>query len=931
MKRLALILFAALLWADDHTVCASGCTHSTMQAAIDAADPDDTITLEAGVNFATAPFILKNKPGAGWITIRSSKSHLLPDGYAPMIGDTRLATLTFTATSALVTFESDPAFSSNCWATVAVGNVVTVGPLHAAGLTCEARLVNETLYTSNAPVCTITLAGSASPAITAGTAVAWNQGNGLRVALGNDGICYINHKSDIVLGTHYSCTNCAVGETNAGFKFPEGKLPLGTIAYSTAAAVTGVDGLSKRVWLSGPQAGRTNLPGLYAGTYAATYKGPALGVHHYRFEGLHWRYDSTALAYYGVVFQKTQSYDYRYVPHHIEWDRCVFSQPKASYGYQRWIQMMHGENLLIRNTRFVNTQTQAEGQAIIVAGSEGPIIMDNIEIDGSTENFLAGGSNMVLVGNPQVIMRRSLMRKRREQNPSLQIVRQTSTDTLALTAVNGTTRCNAGTCTGYYEDTPYTFAQDSTITLTAGAAAALLIGMSPTGVLTVGHDSGANVTCAGDFTCLAGITSRSQMAEYAMLYDWTGTAAGWAATSSWRVMSLSYVNLKNNWELKAGVNILVEGNIFRTYWNAGQQNIIGIGPRNQNGQDIATRIDGVTFTRNKIASAHAGPYFFSVDSLGGGNVFLRGVNFSHNILLDINKARWGNYTWGGFGAVYGDGGLTGSIIQHNTFEADQRGVNNYQTPTAKNSLMARNNLFLGSAAGFIGEGQYDGFLCIWSNNWTPHATRGYLGPTSEYRGNLFLNDGTITNNVCLDGVGYNGWNSPIWTDLSARNFTDNKGESSITFSAHLTSVSSPMTHADDLTILPSSVYSVQNAGYIGPVTTTGMDAGADVAWVETLTNGVNEGWPEWWRRKSGKVERDGATATASLTCAGETATWVVSTHPRMRADPPDTGYQTGSAACGSARQTFSITGLTPGTQYWLKVSTATGVWKGRIL
>ena len=928
MKRLILILFAAILWADDHTVCTSGCTHSTMQAAIDAADPGDTITLTANTTFATAPFELKNKPGAEWITIRSSKSHLLPEGYSPMIGDTRLATLAFTDTSAIITFTADPAFSSDCWTATAVGNVVTFGPLHAVGLTCEARLVNEALYTSNAPVCTITLAGTASPAITAGTAPAWNQGTGLRVGLGNDGICYVNHKSDIVLGTHYTCTNCAVGETSASIKFPEGKLPLGTIAYSTAAAVTGVDGATKTVWLSGPQARKTDMPGLYVGTYAAAYKGLATGIHHYRWEGIHFRYDSTVAAYYGVVFYKAASYDYRYVPHHLEWDRCIFSQPKAGYNYWRWIYLAHGENIWIHDTRFLNSQTVAEAQAIGISGSEGPIIMENVEIDGSTENFLAGGSNQVVVGVPQVIMRRSLMRKRMEQNPSLQVVRQTSTDTLALTAVNGTTRCNAGTCTGYYEDTPYTFAQDSTITLTAGAAAALLIGMSPTGVLTVGHNSGANVTCSGSFTCLAGITSRSQMAEYAMLYDWTGTAGAWAATSSWRVTSSSYIYHKNNFELKIGKNVLLEGNLFRTYWNMfTQQNIAGIGPRNQNGQDVSARIDGVVFTRNKIASAHAGPYFFGLDTLGG-NTFMRGVSFTHNILLGINKALWGNYTWGGFGVIYGDGGLTGSVIEHSTFEADQRGIEGYLTVTAKNSLLVRNNLILGSAAGFIVEGQYDGFLCGWSNNWTPHATRGYLGPTSEYRGNLFLNDGTTTNNTCLDGVGYKGWHDPQWTDFSARNYTNNTGASSITFSDHLTSISNPPVHSDNVKIKDTSVYSVHNAGYIGPVTTTGMDAGADTDLVEALTNGVNEGQPEWWRRKSGVVERDGATAAVSLTCPGETATWVVSTHQRMKST--DTGYQTGSAACGSARQAFAITGLTPGTQYWLKVSTATGVWKDRI-
>ena len=62
-------------------VCSSGCQFSDLQAAIDAAAPGDSILLAAGQTFV-GPFVLRAKPGASWITIRSDApdSALPPDG-----------------------------------------------------------------------------------------------------------------------------------------------------------------------------------------------------------------------------------------------------------------------------------------------------------------------------------------------------------------------------------------------------------------------------------------------------------------------------------------------------------------------------------------------------------------------------------------------------------------------------------------------------------------------------------------------------------------------------------------------------------------------------------------------------------------------------------------------------------------------------------
>lgn len=61
-------------------VCASGCTYATLQPAIDAAAPGDTILLKAGETFV-GPFVLRAKPAStSWITIRSDASDSLLPG-----------------------------------------------------------------------------------------------------------------------------------------------------------------------------------------------------------------------------------------------------------------------------------------------------------------------------------------------------------------------------------------------------------------------------------------------------------------------------------------------------------------------------------------------------------------------------------------------------------------------------------------------------------------------------------------------------------------------------------------------------------------------------------------------------------------------------------------------------------------------------------
>ena len=86
LSRTCLVLFAACLALLTYGTEARAATvnvaaGSNLQSAIDAAQPGDTLMLEAGATFL-GPITLPNKPGADWITIRTAA----PDASLPAAG-----------------------------------------------------------------------------------------------------------------------------------------------------------------------------------------------------------------------------------------------------------------------------------------------------------------------------------------------------------------------------------------------------------------------------------------------------------------------------------------------------------------------------------------------------------------------------------------------------------------------------------------------------------------------------------------------------------------------------------------------------------------------------------------------------------------------------------------------------------------------------
>lgn len=924
---LLLILLVECAFATNLTVCASGCDYTTIDAAIAAigtAAGNHVITITSGETVTMTGIITMPKlPGGSSLTIKSSRAFLLPDGYRPAVGDSRLATIAFTDVSYAFTYGTDPTFTPAAWSVSATGNDVTFGANCSVGNPCELRDTAGTVRTYTAPPCVVSLLGvSVSEAGTSGA-----QGTGLRVGIATDGKCQVAHKSTIAETTQFTCSNCSDYPVMANYGFPIGSVPLGNIAYNTSGNVTSA--VYRPNWLSGPVVNDSTIPGVFNGTQAASYSGPANGVHDITWEGIDFYKNTTVEGYSSALHYKGAGYEYQYVPHNIRFSKCLFRAQKAQYGHYRWLSLQQCDRCSVEDTRFLNTQTRAEGQAILQTASLGPLRVKNIEIDGATEGILIGGGSQLIAGRPEVSIERSYFRWRWELWPKAKLIRQADTSVLALTGLDGSTRCNAGTCQVAYENTWHTKAQDSTLTVTAGTAAKVFVAVASDGTLKAYHNG--NVTCAGDFTCVSGTTARSSFPDDAVLWEWSATAGVWGSTTDWHSYwaasgsaSYSWIQPKNFVEFKTGRNVLMQGNVMRYYYAASQTQPCCVGIRNQNGQDVTVGLDGFTFTRSKMSTAHSGFSLFTRDGFGR-NTFGRKLQISHSIFTDLTKASYGNSTSGGYSITISQlsDSLTAAdplVINHVTMDIDKVGIRTgaCSAAYALNVLFVFNSFFGWNPAtygGMAGDGTGAWNALRSDDSTCSQVGFGLIHGNSRYEGNLNIGTGTISNT---------NWGTS-WADLASENFYNNVRLSSATLSDHFTSISTPMTVSDNLRIPVTSVYSVHNASYAGPATTDGMDAGADVDWVETLTDGVIEGYPTWGERQGIRV------VGKTLYISGlDTYTVQVSAHQRMKTADLEINTSTPTTSVGG-QKTYSLATAGDGFR-WIRVTgAASGVWKEKVM
>lgn len=933
MKSLFLIILGAqLVLPADYTVCAAGCNYTTVDAAIAAigtAAGDHTITITAGETVTLLGSVaLPNLAGGGSLTIRSSQAHLLPDGYRPAVGDSRMATIAITNVAHGFTYGTDPTFTPSAWSVSTTGNDVTFGANCAAGNPCELRDTAGTVRTYTAPPCIVSLLGVAVSA--AGTSGA--QGTGLRVGIATDGKCQVAHKSTIAETTQFTCNDCSAYPTLENYAFPIGSVPLGNIAYNTSGNVTSA--VYRPNWLSGPVVNDSTIPGVFNGTKAGTYAGPAQGVHNIKWEGIDFYKDTTVEGYSSAFHYKAAGYEYQYTPHNIHFDKCLFRAQKANYGQYRWLGIQHCDRCSVTNSAFINAQSRAEGQNILIIAGQGPFRVDNVSMDGNTEGILVGGASQLIAGRPRMSIRRSYFRWRWEVWPRAKLRRQEDTSVLALTGLDGSTRCNATTCLVAYENTWYTISSDSTITVAAGSAAKVFVTVASGGMLKVYHNG--NVTCGGAFVCVGSTTSRDAFPDDAVLWEWSASAGAWGSATDWHVYwnaagtaSDMWSMRKNFVEFKTGQDILMEGNVMRYFFAASQTQPCCAGIRNQNGQDVTVGLDGFNYTRNKMSTSHSGMSLFTQDYLGR-NTFGRRIRISQSIFTDTTKASYGATTSGGYsiniGQLADSTSVTdAAVVSHVTADIDQVGLRtgSCSTSLALNVLRVLDSLWLWNPGTFdmiSGDG-IGAWNAVREDTSTCSPARfGLIHANSWYQANLNIGTGTISNT---------NWGTS-WADLASENFYSNVRLSSATLSDHLVSISTPMNETDNVGLKSTSPYSKHcTSGCIEVATTTGMDPGADVAWVETATDGVIEGYPELAQRWDLHARRaSGTTATVELWNTG-TITVKVSTHQNMKTANLiiDTSSPTTAAA---GRKVFDLTGLTTGVRYWVTVSDASKTWKGTL-
>ena len=89
IHTLLFILLFIAIGAHAHAATHTLGQGANLQQALDAAQPGDTIVLEAGASFV-GPFTLPNKQGDGWITIQSSALAQLAEGRRATPADSSL-------------------------------------------------------------------------------------------------------------------------------------------------------------------------------------------------------------------------------------------------------------------------------------------------------------------------------------------------------------------------------------------------------------------------------------------------------------------------------------------------------------------------------------------------------------------------------------------------------------------------------------------------------------------------------------------------------------------------------------------------------------------------------------------------------------------------------------------------------------------------
>jgi putative Ig domain-containing protein len=262
-------------------------------------------------------------------------------------------------------------------------------------------------------------------------------------------------------------------------------------------------------------------------------------------------------------------------------------------------------------------------------------------------------------------------------------------------------------------------------------------------------------------------------------------------------------DVKNLFEIKNGVRVLVDGNVLENTWLAGQNGFAilwNLSPGDSASPETLAQETDITFTHNIVRHAANG---MTIANNGGGGPGPSNLLFQNNVFQDINDTTWGDGTQGWWLQQSIVGG--GTVIDHNTilevgssggaFVAFcSNGVGGTIAP-----WQATNNL-----VNYAALGVYDCDRGLGSGN---PAINSYI-PTATLGQNVFINS------MNLSSIYPSGF---LWAvpDGTAVGFTDNTNCVGGTFTASACALTS------------GGLY--HNAG------TDGADIGANIASILAAT------------------------------------------------------------------------------------------------
>ena len=896
-------------------------TQAAIQGAIDSAAPGDVIELAPGNYALRSRLKLPNKPGASWITIRSSQyQNLPPDGYRLRDADRPLLAVLYTTTAAEPVLSTPQAYTrlpaaKGPFSVTISGNTLTIGADCSSSAPCRMMTRSGTVLSFTSPVGSITL----KPPLTSS--------GSLTIGIDNAGRVTIGKRPDITAGTQFTCTNCGLifdRYMTYSNEYEPNSLPIANKTYDPQgwtmdSAWNGGYWSSTRIFATGPWAANGGY-GIYGPEADAPYTGAAAGPHHYRFKGIGFAIAPRTFQYWlvGVGVDSLSFYDYRDMPHDFEFDQCLFTGERE-YPSPAAALRLRAENVTVKNSLFRWTGTAGQdGQQIsIMDDCPGPLTVENNDLDGASENIMAGGGGAILAGYvPSATYRRNYIWKRLDHRVDFDVRKQTANAAVIEfylnPAHNGTAGpvCSAAPagkeCKYWYNETEYQVTQDTSVMVAPATSGQGWIAYDATGIYFF-HNMGPNVRCSGQIACVPGRTTVPDGYKY--FSAWQATNGAWSGLAMGRVFQ------KNLWECKNCKDTVVEGNLFHQYWQDQQMYAFALTPRNQNGGEPWVRMDNLQIRRNKIIGVAQGINTIGLDD-GGLQTYAKSVVFSHNIWNDVDGPRWnpaGNtYTYGMLAKIQST--YAWLELLHNTARigGPQAFVSNSRSNTDPNIgsyLNFRNNLFAAeNTTQFAGD-------TVGFSGWSGVSAYTAFKPRSEYSGNLNLS-------------------SVLSGKYPAGNYF-----SPAAFSTVFTKLSTPGTLSDDLRLLPGSPWSAQcTSGCYGPsaadgskITDDGLDVGADVDWVETLTDGVREGLPPLAARWDVQATPShGALAISFAPPSGATFQFTLSSHQNMRASNVVAVANRPTSAKGKA-YTLNFRRLAPATTYWYTLRIGSQVVKDSIV